>query len=52
MAVTIAQYQTDVRYAGKTTEVVIGRRNPGVAVAQGPNDYSQRSPPPADQPRG
>eukprot|EP00667_Euglena_gracilis_P003558 EG_transcript_3563 len=38
MAITIATYQTFVRYASSSTEVVIGRKKAGVAVAQNRND--------------
>eukprot|EP00668_Euglena_longa_P042515 GGOE01056285.1.p1 GENE.GGOE01056285.1~~GGOE01056285.1.p1 ORF type:complete len:743 (+),score=255.26 GGOE01056285.1:233-2230(+) len=43
MAVAIAQYQTDVRYRGTTTEIVIGRKKPGVAVAQTAADFTRLS---------
>eukprot|EP00668_Euglena_longa_P037825 GGOE01048731.1.p1 GENE.GGOE01048731.1~~GGOE01048731.1.p1 ORF type:complete len:1179 (-),score=398.21 GGOE01048731.1:1036-4452(-) len=43
MAVTIANYQTTVRYAGKSTEVVVTRKNEGVAVAEDRSDYTRLS---------
>eukprot|EP00668_Euglena_longa_P027006 GGOE01033798.1.p1 GENE.GGOE01033798.1~~GGOE01033798.1.p1 ORF type:complete len:1151 (-),score=392.90 GGOE01033798.1:281-3733(-) len=43
MAVTIADYQTLVRYAGKSTEVIVSRKNAGVAVAQSRSDYTRLS---------
>eukprot|EP00667_Euglena_gracilis_P001676 EG_transcript_1677 len=38
MAVTICNYQTFVRYKGSSTEVSVGRKKPGVVVAQTKND--------------
>eukprot|EP00667_Euglena_gracilis_P003358 EG_transcript_3372 len=43
MAVSIADYQTTVRYAGKSTEVVVARKNPGVTVAHDHNDFTRFS---------
>eukprot|EP00668_Euglena_longa_P042272 GGOE01055831.1.p1 GENE.GGOE01055831.1~~GGOE01055831.1.p1 ORF type:complete len:1146 (+),score=403.95 GGOE01055831.1:24-3461(+) len=43
MAVMIANYQTSVRYAGKSTEVIVARRNAGVAVARSRADYTRLS---------
>lgn len=41
MSVTIATYLTFVRYAGKSLEVAMGRKKPGVAVAKTSADYAQ-----------
>eukprot|EP00668_Euglena_longa_P026986 GGOE01033772.1.p1 GENE.GGOE01033772.1~~GGOE01033772.1.p1 ORF type:complete len:1150 (-),score=409.26 GGOE01033772.1:1107-4556(-) len=41
MAVTIANYQTMVRYAGKSLEIAIGRKKKNVAVALTKNDYDK-----------
>lgn len=48
MAITIATYQTFVRYASSSTEVVIGRKKAGVAVAQDRNDVGRLPPWPPD----
>lgn len=45
MAATIATFENDVRFAGKSTEVAIGRKKPGVAVAHSARDYAQGGPP-------
>eukprot|EP00668_Euglena_longa_P011029 GGOE01013380.1.p1 GENE.GGOE01013380.1~~GGOE01013380.1.p1 ORF type:complete len:1161 (-),score=397.40 GGOE01013380.1:1066-4548(-) len=41
MAVTIATYQTFVRYAGKSLEIAMARKKPGVVVAKTKNDYEK-----------
>lgn len=41
-AATIVAYQNNVRYARKSTEVVIARKKAGVAVAKTKDDISQR----------
>eukprot|EP00667_Euglena_gracilis_P001506 EG_transcript_1506 len=41
MAATIATFENDVRFAGKSTEVAIGRKKPGVAVAHSARDYDR-----------
>eukprot|EP00667_Euglena_gracilis_P000719 EG_transcript_719 len=43
MAVRIANYQTTVRNAQKTTEVIVVQRKPGVTVVRTRNDYTRLS---------
>eukprot|EP00668_Euglena_longa_P008511 GGOE01010260.1.p1 GENE.GGOE01010260.1~~GGOE01010260.1.p1 ORF type:complete len:1208 (-),score=403.92 GGOE01010260.1:1029-4382(-) len=41
MAATITTYENDVRYAGQSTEVSMGRKKVGVAVARTSQDYNR-----------
>eukprot|EP00668_Euglena_longa_P026577 GGOE01033268.1.p1 GENE.GGOE01033268.1~~GGOE01033268.1.p1 ORF type:complete len:1200 (+),score=423.33 GGOE01033268.1:84-3602(+) len=41
MTGVIATFQNNVRYAGKSTEVMVGRKKPGVAVAHSARDFDR-----------